>query len=183
MFVRKFYVSDTHLGHERLLDMQPRAFSSIDEHDEHIVQCWNSVVRDSDHVYHLGDFGFALSRHAERMKEIFERLNGCKYLIIGNHDVDKKGRLHPTLAALDWAARPEHAMRTRDGGRDIHMSHYACRTWPSQHHGSVHFYGHSHGRMPSYGLSRDVGVDMPDVDFTPRTFAELTANMELPDVK
>lgn len=183
MFVRKFYVSDTHLGHERLLDMQPRAFSTIDGHDEHIVQCWNSVVRDDDLVYHLGDFAFALSRNADRVREIFGKLRGRKYLVIGNHDVTKKGDLHPTLAGLDWAARPEHALRTRDGGRDVYMSHYAARTWPSQHYGAVHYYGHSHGRLPSYGLSRDVGVDMPDVAYTPRTFDELTADMELPDVK
>jgi len=183
MFVRKFYISDTHLGHERLLDMQPRSFSSIDEHDEHIIKCWNSVVRDDDIVYHLGDFAFALSRTSDRVREIFGRLRGRKHLVIGNHDVDKKGSLHPTLAALEWAARPEHALRTRDGGRDVYMSHYAARTWPSQHYGAVHFYGHSHGRLPSYGLSRDVGVDMPDVAFTPRTLPELTAGVGLPDVK
>lgn len=183
MFVRKFYISDTHLGHERLLDMQPRAFSSIDEHDEHIIKCWNSVVRHDDIVYHLGDFAFALSRNRDRVRELFGRLRGRKHLLIGNHDVTKKGDLHPTLAALDWAARPEHALRTRDGGRDVFMSHYAARTWPSQHYGAVHFFGHSHGRLPSFGLSRDVGVDMPDVAYTPKTFAELTAGMELPDVK
>jgi calcineurin-like phosphoesterase family protein len=183
MFVQKFYVSDTHLGHERLLGMQPRDFATIDDHDEHIVKCWNAVVKEGDIVYHLGDFAFSLSRNADRVRGIFERLKGRKILVIGNHDVDKRGRLHPTLAALDWAARPEHALRTRDGDRDIYMSHYACRTWPSQHHGAIHFYGHSHGRMPAYGLSRDVGVDMPDVAYTPKTFAELTATMELPDVK
>ena len=183
MFVQKYYVSDTHLLHERLLGMQPRAFSTIDEHDEHVIDRWNSVVREEDIVYHLGDFGFALARHADRVAEIFGRLRGKKHLIIGNHDVGKRGNLHPTLASLDWAAPPTHALLTRDGGRDVYLSHYACRTWPSQHHGAVHFYGHSHGRLPSYGLSRDVGVDMPDVAFTPRTFQELTASMELPDVK
>lgn len=183
MFVTKFYVADTHIGHERLLDMQPRPFVTIEEHDEHIVQGWNSVVRDDDIVYHLGDFGFALSRNADRIKELFGRLRGRKYLVIGNHDTDKRGNLHPALVALDWAARPEHALRIKDGGRDVYLSHYACRTWPSQHHGSVHFYGHSHGRLLGCGLSRDVGVDVPDVDFTPRTFGELTASMELPDVR
>ena len=177
MFVRKFYISDTHLGHERLLDMQPRPFRTIEEHDEHIVVCWNSVVRDEDIVYHLGDFGCALSRNANRIKELFGRLRGRKYLVIGNHDTDKRGKPHPALTALDWAARPEHALRIKDGGRDVYLSHYACRTWPSQHNGSVHFYGHSHGRLPGHGLSRDVGVDVPDVDFTPRMFAELTEGM------
>lgn len=183
MFVTKFYVSDTHLGHERLVEMQPRAFASIEEHDEHIVERWNTFVGDEDQVYHLGDFAFSLSRNADRVREIFGRLKGRKHLVIGNHDVDKRGNLHPTLAALEWTARPEHALRTRDGGRDVYMSHYACRTWPGQHHGGVHFFGHSHGKLPAYGLSRDVGVDVPDVDFTPRSFAELTADMELPDVR
>ncbi|MGQ2969380.1 MAG: hypothetical protein ACT6RF_11595 [Allorhizobium sp.] len=105
------------------------------------------------------------------------RLRGRKHLIIGNHDVDKKGNLHPALAALDWADRPSHALRTKDGGRDVYMSHYAARVWPSSHHGAVHFYGHSHGRLPGHGLSRDVGVDCPDVAYAPRTFSELTKGM------
>jgi hypothetical protein len=59
------------------------------------------------------------------------------------------------------------------------LCHYGMRVWPASHHGSVHFYGHSHGRLPGYGRSRDVGVDMLDVAFRPRTFAELTAGWDL----
>lgn len=178
-FVNKYYISDTHLGHERMLSMQPRPFSSIEEHDEYIVTAWNSVVDDDDIVYHLGDFAFGLSRDGDRIRGIFARLKGRKYLVIGNHDVDKRGHLHPTLASLDWSARPEHALRTTDGGHDLWLSHYAARSWPSQHCGSVHFYGHSHGKVPGVGRSRDVGVDMPDVVFQPRLFSELTTGMEL----
>lgn len=177
MFVQKFYIADTHFFHHRILAMCARPFASIHEHDEAIVSRWNSVVRDDDLVYHLGDFGFHLGLNSERIRSLFFRLKGRKHLIIGNHDVDKKGNLHPTLAALDWAARPEHAMRTRDGGRDVYLSHYATRVWPSSGHGAVHFYGHSHGNLPGQGRSRDVGVDMPDVGFQPRTFQELTKGM------
>lgn len=179
MFVNKFYISDTHFGHERLLGMQPRLFDTIEHHDEHMIQRWNAVVRENDIVFHLGDFAFSLKEKADRIKWIFSRLNGRKYLVIGNHDVTKQGELHPTLAGLEWAEKPTHALRTKDGGRDLWLSHYACRTWPSEHHGAVHFYGHSHGKMPGIGRSRDVGVDMPDVDYTPRTFSELTAGMTL----
>lgn len=178
-FVKKFYISDTHIGHERMLTMQPRPFGSIAEHDEFIIAAWNSVVGDEDIVYHLGDFAFNLSRDAERIRGVFTRLMGRKYLVIGNHDVDKRGALHPTLASLGWAARPEHALRTTDGGHDLWLTHYAGRSWPSQHYGSVHFYGHSHGKLPGLGRSRDVGVDMPDVFFQPRLYSELTAGMEL----
>jgi len=176
-FVKKFYIADTHLLHARLLGMQPRPFAIIEEHDNVIVERWNSVVSDDDIVYHLGDFAFGLAKNADHVRELFGRLKGRKHLIIGNHDADKKGSLHPTLAALDWAARPEHALRTQDGGTDVWMSHYAARTWPCSSYGAVHFYGHSHGKLPGQGRSRDVGCDLPDVDFTPRTFAELTKGM------
>jgi len=178
-FVKKFYVSDTHLGHERMLSMQPRPFSTIEEHDEYIIESWNSVVGDQDIVYHIGDFAFGLSRDADRIRGIFGRLRGRKHLIIGNHDTDKKGALHPTLASLDWEARPEHALRAKDSGHDLWLSHYAPRSWPSQHYGAIHFYGHSHGKLPGVGRSRDVGVDMPDVFFQPRQFSELTVGMDL----
>jgi calcineurin-like phosphoesterase family protein len=59
-FVRKFYVSDTHFLHANILTMQPRPFGSIEEHDEHLIRTWNSVVGADDIVYHLGDFAFSL---------------------------------------------------------------------------------------------------------------------------
>ena len=180
-FVKKFYIADTHLMHERLLSMQPRPFMSIEEHDEEIVSRWNSVVGEGDIVYHLGDFAFGLAKHADSIKKTFSRLNGRKYLVIGNHDTSKRGDLHPVLAELDWAARPEHVLRTKDDGHEIFLSHYAARTWPCSGYGAVHFYGHSHGKLPGVGRSRDVGVDVPDVDFTPRTFSELTKDMGLDD--
>lgn len=177
-FVRKFYIADTHFCHPRILKMCDRPFQSIEDHDEAIVANWNSVVREEDIVYHLGDVGFHLALNSERVRSLFFRLKGRKHLVIGNHDLDKRGNLHPTLAALDWAARPEHAVRTKDGGHDLWLAHYAARTWPSSGYGAFHFYGHSHGKLPGVGRSRDVGVDAADVGFQPRTFAELTKDME-----
>lgn len=177
-FVRKFYIADTHLMHGRILEMQPRRFNSIEEHDEHIVKCWNSVVRDDDIVYHLGDFAFQLTVQADKVRWYFSRLNGKKHLIIGNHDVDKKGNLHPTIASLDWAEQPQWMKITKDGGKKLVLCHYAIREWQGARNGSYHFYGHSHGKLPGVGLSRDVGVDMGDVNFTPHLFQELTANLK-----
>ena len=33
------------------------------------------------------------------------------------------------------------------------------RVWDRSHYGSWHLFGHSHGALPGYGLSLDVGVD------------------------
>lgn len=86
----KFFISDTHFGHSNIItfkrtDGTPlRAFSSIEEHDEYMVQEWNKVVRPVDTIYHLGDV--VINR---RCLPILARLNGKKRLIRGNHDIFK----------------------------------------------------------------------------------------------
>lgn len=176
-FVKKFYTSDTHFLHANILAMQPRHFPDIESHDEHLIQRWNSVVGEEDIVYHLGDFAFGLVERADRIRWIFSRLNGRKYLTYGNHDL-RHGELHPTIAALPWAARPEGFLFVEDEGQKLVLSHYAQRSWQWEHKGGYHFYGHAHGALKGIGRSRDVGVDLPDVAFTPRTFRELTRGMK-----
>lgn len=174
-FVKKFYLGDTHFSHAAIITHCDRPFRSVGVMDETMIRSWNEVVGPADLVFHLGDFSLGL-QDAERVAWIFQRLNGRKVLILGNHDLDRKGRVHPTLAALDWETITP-AMETNDNGQRVYLHHYACRTWPAAHHGSFHFFGHSHGNLPPLGRSRDVGVDVPDVDFRPRTFHELTENM------
>ena len=178
-FITKYYISDMHLMHDRILEMQPRAFSSIDDHDEHIIKCWNNVVKkDEDRVYVLGDFAMKLSDKSEKLRYYFSRLKGRKHLIVGNHDLDEHGNIHPTLLSLDWAERPEWMKITKDGGHKLTLCHYGIREWQGKHSGAYHFYGHAHGRLPALDRSRDVGCDMPDVNFTPKTFSQLTKKMK-----
>lgn len=87
---KTFLISDTHFGHENILKFKKEdgsllreGFSSIQEHDEHLISCWNSVVSSKDKVYHLGDVGF---KSFYKLEKIFQRLNGTKILIKGNHD-------------------------------------------------------------------------------------------------
>ena len=51
--------------------------------NEYIIQRWNSVVKNDDTVYHLGDVGFG---SVETVKSLVGMLNGTKILIRGNHD-------------------------------------------------------------------------------------------------
>lgn len=173
-FTKKFYVSDTHFGHTNILAMQPRNFPNIETHDEFLIEKWNAVVGEADIVYHLGDFAMALHERADRVRWIFSRLRGRKFLILGNHDVDKNGNPHATLLSLEWEEPPTGFRFVDDAGTKVVLSHYAQRAWQWEHKGGFHFYGHAHGRLPGVGRSRDVGVDLPDVAYTPRTFEELT---------
>jgi len=82
-------ISDTHFGHENILkfkdkDGQPvRDFESVEEMNETMVDRWNSVVKQGDKVYHLGDVFFGSK---DNFKTLWPRLNGHKRLIVGNHD-------------------------------------------------------------------------------------------------
>ena len=51
--------------------------------NEYIIKKWNSVVKEADTVYHLGDVGFG---SLQEVKSLVERLNGRKILLRGNHD-------------------------------------------------------------------------------------------------
>ncbi len=87
---KSYFISDTHFGHENILkfkrdDGTPlREFATIEEHDEHMIDNWNAVVRDCDKVYHLGDA--VINR---RCLPILGRLRGKKRLVRGNHDIFK----------------------------------------------------------------------------------------------
>lgn len=81
---KEWVISDTHFGHENILDFEgeARPFSSLGEHDRALIDNWNSVVGPEDRVYHLGDAFFKI-KNFNKLKE----LNGKKILIMGNHDV------------------------------------------------------------------------------------------------
>lgn len=153
-----WYVSDTHFSHRGILSdrmTRPRPFASIEEHDEVLIARWNGRVCDDDIVYHLGDFAYGGGH--QRAREIFDRLRGRKFLIIGNHECQG--------LRLPWAAPPVQActIHVQDPGmaraQGIWLSHYAHRVWPGMHRGDIHLYGHSHGSLPGTATSLDVGVD------------------------
>lgn len=172
-FTRKFYISDTHFNHENIIHYSNRPFVSVEEMNKSMIAQWNFTVSDHDIVYHLGDFACG---SAESAAEIFHRLRGRKVLILGNHDM-LRDRPYKSIMDLPWDEPPVQTKEVKDGNHRVFLSHYAHRTWPGSGNGSYHFYGHSHGSLPQYGRSRDVGVDLPDVHFRPRTFSELTASL------
>lgn len=81
--------SDTHFNHENILNFKDskgnpvRTFGSVKEMNEALVENWNSVVKQGDKVYHLGDVFFGPK---DEFKKLWPKLNGSKRLIVGNHD-------------------------------------------------------------------------------------------------
>jgi len=78
-----FFIADPHFGHRSICKYRPE-FKTPEEHDEHVISKWNSVVKKRNHfVWVLGDM--CIKNPKYDMKTLINRLNGTIFLITGNH--------------------------------------------------------------------------------------------------
>lgn len=78
MIVR--FLGCLHLGHESIAKY--RGFSSSEEHDNHLISQWNSVVNKRDTTYIIGDVTMEKARAYYKL----DMLKGRKIVCLGNHD-------------------------------------------------------------------------------------------------
>jgi calcineurin-like phosphoesterase family protein len=167
--VRTLFTADHHFGHANIIKHCARPYASVEEMDADMIVRWNAVVTPRDRVIHVGDFGYRCD--PKRLRSIFSKLNGQKFLVIGNHDDNNE-----TLA-MPWAAPPRDILHLSVDGQRVVCSHFAMRTWTGAHRGAVHVYGHSHGRLPGTSMSCDVGVDC--WNFFPVDLPTITARLTM----
>lgn len=145
-----FFTSDHHLGHANIIKHCNRPFATVEEMNEVLIVRWNERVANKDTVYHLGDIVF---RSAQNPRDHLDRLNGKIHLIRGNHDkvaINQAPQRFESISDL---------LTLKINHQKFVLCHYSMRVWDSDGRGSYHLYGHSHGKLPGIGLSRDVGVD------------------------
>lgn len=156
-------IGDTHFGHANILkfrrkDGTPlRPHSTIEEHDQALIDNWNSVVSPKDKVYHLGDVGFF---NVTKFDLVFSQLNGTKVLIKGNHDILKPEqwlrhfkdiRAYHVLDKIVLAHIPIHPM--------------SLERWRGQVHGHLH-----DGEV---GDPQYFNVSVERINYTPINFEEV----------
>jgi len=79
-----YFISDLHLGHKSICEFSGPArggVTTVDEHDNYIIDRWNSIVTKHDLVYVLGDVCFDM-----KSLPCLKEMKGTKHLIYGNHD-------------------------------------------------------------------------------------------------
>jgi len=177
--MKTFLIADTHFGHNNIVNFlredgsKLRPWDSIKEHDEALIENWNSVVKPCDKVYHLGDVGFKSATH---LINLVSSLNGTKILIKGNHDNLKLSQ----YAKVFKDVRASHQL---DG---IVLSHIPLHQstlyrWKGQIHGHTH-----DGVILRYIEWED--IEVPDekyfnvscerINYTPIDFEEVTAHFK-----
>lgn len=95
-----FFIADTHFNHSNIIKYCNRPFISSEDQTNKLIENWNSVVKDEDIVFVLGDFFFFYNpkeysddnihifiNETKECARILSQLKGHKYLIKGNHDI------------------------------------------------------------------------------------------------
>ena len=172
-------ISDTHFRHANILKFADRdgnlirpGFDDVDEMDEHMIECWNSVVKQGDIVYHLGD---VLVGDKEWFKSNWSRLNGSKRLIVGNHDDIKFLAGGGFFAKVRmWRMFPEFGLL---------LSHVPIHSDSAMMYGSkdrgllktpfqlLNVHGHIHQNPSPEGPYRNVSVEA--INYTPINIEDL----------
>lgn len=174
-----WFTSDTHFGHGNIIEFCKRPFTSVEEMDEALIENHNKCVKPKDVVYHLGDVSWYGS---DRIKKIFDRLNGQKHLIIGNHD-------HRKNLASHFESMKDYDM-LKIQGMQFALMHYPILSWAGRYHGAIHLHGHTHDTIDNSGTLRfDVGVDSwgmhpvnleQIIELIPKRLAEDPTNLQGP---
>jgi len=155
-----FWVSDEHYFHTNIIRYTNRPFENAHEMNKELIRRHNEVTGTEDRIIHCGDFTLENVRLAG---SIITQLNGKHTFLRGSHDY-----WLPSTAPFIWE-------KTIDG---IHVvaCHYAMRSWPRSHYGSIQAYGHSHGKIEPLYNQWDIGVD--NNNYYPVSFEQLINKIE-----
>ncbi len=160
---KKLYLtSDEHYHHKKILAYQNRPFSSVEEMNQSLIKNHNSIVNDCDSIIHIGDFSFGKDND---FISTALKLNGTHYFIDGSHDQSLRSFFEnqEDFQTIEWKDKIKLLPKLFEftfNGEKIVLCHYSLKKWWASHHGSFHFYGHSHGNDPHpLPNSRDIGVD------------------------
>lgn len=161
-----FFTADNHFDHgckgfrTGILKHTQRPWDTVEEMNEALVASWNAKVpKKGSLVYIVGDFAWKNHNHW------IYRVNGKKILILGSHD-------HMSQDVLKNFTEVHTVRAISVDGMRIFLTHCAPRVWEKSHYGVPCFFGHSHGRLKTYNLSRDVGIDTT-TDYAPYRWSEL----------
>ena len=184
-----------------------RDFDKMSQHNNTIVNHMNRLVKPDDVLICLGDWSFS---GIDKIWEFRKKLNVKEiHLLLGNHDhhiendkyieVNGEEELAKKIAGRIGTDQNDYFVSTQDlftsvnhvalfqiHGLRLFCSHYAHRVWNKSHKGRVHLYGHSHGTLPDFGRSMDVGIDAAYKrfgEYRPFKFQEIQRIMQNKEVE
>jgi len=171
-----YMTSDTHFFHSAMVERKWRNFSSICEMNSKIIENWNSVVRDDDAVYFLGDFYLdGQKKTKEKYLSLREKLNGKIHFILGNHDYKDAIVEANCFESVDYYKELKISRK-----KLCVLMHYPILSWHKQNIGSFMLHGHSHSSLKdaSYLNRKTLDIGMDTNNFMPYSLEEVLDIMD-----
>jgi calcineurin-like phosphoesterase family protein len=156
--MKRWLISDTHFGHERIILYENRPFSTLEEMDETIIKNWNKVVNKKDKIFILGDFCFRYGK--EKVEKLVKRLNGYKMLILGNHDY---GRSNNWWIDIGFNEVSRYPIIVDDFYIFSHHPLYVNKNMPY-----INIHGHLHSKKMAD--DQHINVSIEQTDYKPIDF-------------
>ena len=153
----KYFTADLHAFHKNIIEYDNLPFKDLKEYREKIIQVWNDKVTTEDEIYILGDV--AVGGTNGQINEFLYRLNGKKYLILGNHDNRTIMKCAYLRNHFEWIKFHEVFDYNK---QRFHLYHCPIESWFNKSHGSIHLHGHSHGGAQKINKRMDVGFKACD---------------------
>jgi calcineurin-like phosphoesterase family protein len=158
------FIADLHLGHINMA--LHRGFSTVEEHDEYVIEKYNSVVYKRDVTYILGD----VTMEKSAPYELLNRLNGIKHVVLGNHD-----RRQDVKKLLEYVESVAGMIQYKG----VMLTYCPIHPMELDYRFNKNIHGHIHSKQvmlmdPYYTPDeRYICVSCERVDYTPKTLEEL----------
>jgi calcineurin-like phosphoesterase family protein len=108
-----YFASDLHLGHKNILSFEQSRLTAMTidghvNHEEWIIENWNSTISENDNVFLLGDFAFkAVHTYANALK-------GNIFLVLGNHDRKPCSAAYENFVVVDGVYTEKNGIIYKD---------------------------------------------------------------------
>lgn len=148
-----YFYGDGHINHRNICKFRPQ-FSSVEEHNNTIIQNHKNVVTKRDKTFFTGDWVFDMDS-----LDIIAQMRGVKHLVMGNHDI-----LTPELwKVFDFVSGPVKY-------KEFWVTHIPVH--PEELRGKFNIHGHVHGN-PIKDNPMYINTSMECIDYRPISLQQI----------
>ncbi|EMA70339.1 metallophosphoesterase family protein [Halorubrum distributum] len=172
----KYVISDTHFDDPKMVDDLNRPFECVEEMNNSLIDKWNSIVEETDTVYHVGDLLGDKPTENRENHALFrlDQLNGEIHLIAGNHPPVSKSQF--TNSSIDIIS----SQKLNFEGYNFYFTHKTEHA-PDEWDGWI-ISGHEHGNPAKYPFidpeTQRVNVACERVEYRPLLLSDIVSYIE-----
>lgn len=162
--------SDIHLDHKNIIKYSGRPYPTVELMNKCLIGNYINTVKDGDIVFFCGDITFG---SVGKVNEMLDKLPGYKIHIVGNHDMDRGGKLN----GLRMDERHScYVMDVVDAEVEYQLliTHYPLDIVPD---GCFNIHGHIHQHPAP--TNKHFNVCVEHTNFTPRNLNTILAQAKI----